>query len=92
MPEETTAEKRQRELLNIKRKLDWKNRCQAKEDQGPMIDNSKCDDIDNKVKSLIYLSLGTEGSNISQQRNPHTDLAKCTTDTLIIQIQDTFKK
>ena len=61
LPDETTAEKRQREQQNIKRK----------EDQGPMIDNSKWDEIDNKVKNLIYLSLGTEGTNIFNQRNPH---------------------
>ena len=37
-----------------------------------MIDNAKWDEVDNKVKSLIYLSLGTEGTNIFHQRNPHT--------------------
>ena len=92
LPDETTAEKRQREQRNIKRKVDWKIHCQAIEDQGPMIDNSKWDDIDNKVKSLIFLSLGTEGTIIFRQRDPHTDLAKCTTDALVIQLQDTFKE
>ena len=57
-----------------------------------MIDNFKWDEIDNKVKNLICLSLGTEGTNIFHQRNPHTELAKCTTDPLVIQIQDTFKE
>ena len=92
LPEETTAEKRQREQRNIKRKVDWKNQCQVVEDQGPMIDNSKWDEVDNKVKSLIYLSLGTEETNIFHQRNPHTELSKCTTDALVIQLQDTFKE
>ena len=87
-----TAEKRQREQRNIKGKVDWKNQCQAVEDQGPMILNSKWDEVDNKVKSLIYLSLGTEGTNIFNQRNPHTDLSKCTTDAPVIQLQDTFKE
>ena len=57
-----------------------------------MLDNTKWDEIDNKVKSLIYLSLGTEGTNIFHQRNPHTDLSKCTTDALVIQLQETFKE
>ena len=57
-----------------------------------MIDNSKWDEVDNKVKSLIYLSLGTEGTNIFHQRNQHTELSKCTTDALVIQLQDTFKE
>ena len=57
-----------------------------------MIDNSKWDEVDNKVKSLIYLSLGTEVTKIFHQRNPHTELSKCTTDALVIQLQDTFKE
>ena len=75
LPDETTAEKRQREQKNIKRKVDWKNECQAIEDQRPMIDNAKWDEVDNKVKSLIYLSLGTVGTNIFYQRNPHRELS-----------------
>ena len=57
-----------------------------------MIDNFKWDEIDNKVKRLIYLSLGTEGTNIFHQRHSHTESAKCTTDALVIQLQDTFKE
>ena len=53
LPDKTTAEKRQREQRNIKRKVDWKNQCQAKEDQGSMIDNEKWDEVDNKIKRLI---------------------------------------
>ena len=60
--------------------------------QGPMIDNSKLDEVDNKVKSLIHLSLGSEGTNIFHQRNPQTELSKCTTDALVINLQDTFKE
>ena len=92
LPDETTAEERQREQRKIKRKVDWKNQCQVVEDQGPMIDNSKWDKVDNKVKNLIYLSLGTDGTNVFHQRNPHTELSKCTTDALVIQLQDTFKE
>ena len=52
-----------------------------------MIDNFKWDEIDNKVKSLIHSSLRTEGTNKFHQRNPHTELGKCTTDALVIQLQ-----
>ena len=57
-----------------------------------MIENFESDEIDNKVKSLINFSLRTEGTNIFHQRNPHTELANCTTDALVIQLQETFKK
>ena len=56
-----------------------------------MIANSKWNEMD-KVKRLIYLSLGIEGINMFHQRNPHTDLAKCSRDALVIQLQDTFKE
>ena len=56
LPDETTAEKRQKEQRNIKRKVDWKNQCQAIEDQGSMIDNAKWSEVDNKVKRLISQS------------------------------------
>ena len=92
LPDETTAKKRQRKQRNIKRKVDWKNQYQAVEDQCPMIDNAKWDEVDNKVKCLIYLSLGTEGTNIFHQRNQHTELSKCTTDALVIQLKETFKE
>ena len=57
-----------------------------------MIDNAKWDEVDNKVKILIYLSLGTEGTNIFHQRFPHTKLSKCTADALVIQLKETFKE
>ena len=57
-----------------------------------MIDNAIWDEVDNKVKSLIYLSLGTEGTNIFHQLNPHTELSKCKTDELVIQPKETFKE
>ena len=51
LPHETTAERTQREQRNIKRKVDWKNQCQAIEDQGPMIDSSNWDEVDKKVNA-----------------------------------------
>ena len=92
LPDETSAEKRQRERRNIKRKVDGKNQCQIVEDQGPMINNAKWDEVDNKVKILISPSLGTEVTNNFHQRNPHTELSKCTTYALVIQLQEIFKK
>ena len=89
---ETTTDKRQREQQNINRKVDCKIACQSVEDKGPMMDNFKWDEKDNKVKSLIYLALTTEGTNIFHQCNPQTELGKCTTDALVIELQETFKE
>ena len=89
-PDDTTAERRQREQRNQKRGTDWKNESKEIEERRPMIDNTPWDDADNKVKSLIYLSLGAQATNIFHQRFPHTNLQKCTTDTLVEQLKEAF--
>ena len=68
--DETTAEKMQREQRDIKRKVNWQNQCLAVEDKGPYVDNIPWDEADTEIKSLIYLSLGQEATNIFHQRNP----------------------
>ena len=55
-----------------KKRVDWQNECLAIERKGPMVDRVPWGDAENKVKSLIYLSLGTEATRIFHQRNPHT--------------------
>ena len=69
---ETEDEERQREQRNEKRKVNWENECKQVEFRGPMIDRTPWDEADLKVKSLIYLSLGTEGCRTFHQRNTHT--------------------
>ena len=57
-----------------------------------MLDNLKWDEADIKVKSLIYLSLGLEATNIFHQCNPHNNLGKRTIDALVIKLEETFKE
>ena len=90
--DETTVEKRQREKRNIKRKVDLQNQCLAIEDKGPCLDNIPWDEADTKIKSLIYLSPRHEATNIFHQRNPHTEMSKCTTDAFVEQLKETFKE
>ena len=90
--DETTSEKRHREQRNIKRKVDWQNQCEGIEDKGPYVVNIPWDEADTKIKSLIDLSLGQDATNIFHQRNPHTEMFKCTTDGFIEQLKDTFKE
>ena len=90
--DETTAEKRQREQRNIKRKVDWQNQCLAIEDKGPYVDNILWEYADTKIKSLIYLYLGQEATIIFHQRNRHTEMSKCTKDAFVEQPKETFKE
>ena len=41
-------------------------------------------------KNHIYLSLGSQATNIFHQRFPHTDIQKCTTDALVEQLREAF--
>ena len=90
LSDETTAEKRQREQRNQKRRTDWQITCKDIEDKGPQADNTPWDEADNKAKSLINLSLGAQATNIFHNRFPHTDLQKCTTDALVQQLEKAF--
>ena len=91
LPDETTAKKRQREQRNLKKirleKSMANNRGQRSNDRKFKRGRSR-----QQSKSLIHLSLGTKGTNIFHQRNPDTELSKCTTDALVIQLQDSFKE
>ena len=57
---ETLDEARQREQRNEKRRVDWENEYKIIETKGPPLDKIPWDEADMKVKSLIYLSLGSE--------------------------------
>ena len=90
LPDKTTAERREGEQRNVKRRTDWQNTCREIEDKGPQVDKIPRDEADNKTKSHIYLSLGTQATNIFHQRFPHTDIQKCTTDALVEQLREAF--
>ena len=59
-------------------------------EKGPMVGIISWDDADNKAKSLIYLSLGAQATNIFHLHFPHTDLQKCTTDAFVQQLKESF--
>ena len=75
---ETQAQHRERDLRNNKRKADWENECKQIAFKGPIVDGIPWDEADLKVRSLIYLSLGTEGQRIYQQRFPHSNIERIT--------------
>ena len=70
--DETTAEKRQREQRNIKRKVDWQNQCLAVEDKDPYIDNTPWDEADTKIKRPHLPFPRPRGyQHISSKKSPH---------------------
>ena len=89
---ETQDEEQQREQRNEKRKVYWENECKQIEFRGQMIDRIPWDEAELKVKSLIYLSLGTEGCRTYHQRNPHTIIERCTTNKLVHELSFTFTR
>ena len=85
-------ENRKREIRNERRKVDWENECKQIRSRGPMIDRYTWDEADLKVKSLTYLSLGTEATRIFHQRNPHTIIDRCSTNELVYKLGLTFTR
>ena len=89
---EGSNDEERRQIRNERRRFDWENGCRAIRNRGPMIDRYSWDDADIKVKSLIYLSLGTEASRIYHQRNPHTNIDRCSTNELIYELGIAFTR
>ena len=85
-------ENRKREIRNERRKVDWENECKQIRSRGPMIDRYTWDEADLKVKSLTYLSLGTEATRTFHQRNPHTIIDRCSTNELVYELGLTFTR
>ena len=76
LSDETTAEKRQRQQRNVKRRADWQNSFKDNADKGHQVDNIPWEEADNKAKSLKYLSLGSQAAKIFHQRFLHTNIQK----------------
>ena len=55
------------EQRNVKRRTDWQNSCNETEDKGCQVENTPWDEADNKAKSLIYLSLGSQATKSSSK-------------------------
>ena len=87
---ETEDEARNREQRNERRRVDFENECMVIERKGAMVDRIPWDEADTKVKSLIYLSLGAEARRTYHQKNPHTQIEKCTTNELAHELNITF--
>ena len=89
---ETEDEERQRDQRNERRNVFWENEFKQVEQKGPMIDRITWDEADLKVKGLIYLSLGSEGSRTYHQSYPHTKIERCTTNELVHELTLTFTR
>ena len=85
-------EDRKREIRNERQKDDWENECKHFQNRGPMLDKYTWDEADLKIKSVIYLSLGTEATRIFHQRNPHTLIDRCSTNELVYELGLTFTR
>ena len=57
-----------------------------------MIDRYTWDETDLKVKSLFYLSIGTEATRIFHQRNPHILINHCLSNEIVYSLRLTFAR
>ena len=89
---ESEEEARKRDIRNQRRKIDWENECKQVEYRGPYIGRYPWEEADTKIKSLLYLSIGAEGTRILHQNNPHTKIDTCTTYEFAHELSLTFTK
>ena len=64
---ESEEETRKRDIRNQSRKIDLENECKTIEYRSPYVDRYPWEEPDTKIKSLLYLSIGTEGTRIYHQ-------------------------
>ena len=87
------AQKRkEKEIINERRKVDSENECKHIRKRGQMIDRYTWYETDIKVKGFIYLSLATEATRIFHQRNPHTIIDHCSTNEPVHELGLTFTR
>ena len=91
-PDESEEESRKRDIRNQRRKIDWENECKTIEFRGPYVDRYPWDESDTKIKSLLYLSIGQEGTRQYHQNNPHTKIDTCSTYEFAHELAVTFTK
>ena len=60
--------------------------------KGPIIDGTPWDEADLKVRSLIYLSLGSEGQQVYHQRFPHSVIDHITAFELAHELSLSFTR
>ena len=65
---ETGAQRRNREVRNQEKSVDWKNRCQKARDKGVMCNSVIWDEEDVRVRSYLFLCLGMEAQRQVQQK------------------------
>ena len=89
---ESEEEKRKRDIRNQRRKIGWENECKTIEYRGPYVDRYPWEEEDTKIKSFLYLSIGTEGTRIYHHNNPLTKIDTSTTDEFAHELSLTFTK
>ena len=91
-PNESKEEARKRDIRNQRRKIDWENEYKTIEFRGTYVGRYPWDEADTKIKSLLYLSIGLEGTRIYHQNNPHTKIDTCSTYEFAHELTITFTK
>ena len=87
---QTQVAARNREQRNERRRVDFENDCKFIERKGAIVDRIPWVEAERKVKNVIYLSLGAEARRTYHQKNPHTQIEKCTTHKLVHELNITF--
>ena len=88
----TQATERDRKVRNQQLKVNWQNRCKKVEEIGILCGDKPWGICEQKAKSLLYLSIGTEGRRIFKSKYPHFQIEKQPFKDLWQAMEDSFTK
>ena len=86
------ATERDRKLRNQQLKVNWQNRCKKTDEIGILCGDKLREISEQKSKSLLCLSIGTEGRRTFKSKHPHFLIEKQPFKELWQSIEDSFTK
>ena len=81
---------RERNARNAQQKMNWQNKCQRLIEIGIMCGDKQWSLADHKTVSLLYLSIGVEGSRILNCKNPHIMIGTLSTAGFCKIVEEAF--
>ena len=86
----TEAQRKNREVRNRQKNVDWENKCQKAREKGVMCSSVVWDEADARVRSCLFICLSTEGQIQVQQKRSRLNIQTTTIRVLEQVLQDIF--
>ena len=86
---ETDAQRRNQDVRNQEKNVNWENSCQKARDKGVMCNSVNWDE-NARMRSFVFLCLGMEGERQNQQKRPALNIQTTKTRQLKQVLEEVF--